>query len=52
MHQASSYDFPCNSDFLISLGAECSYYSDYDPDFVTSENHHSKGLGQVIKGPH
>ena len=31
---------------------ECSYYSDYDPDFVTSEKHPSTVLGQVIKGSH
>ena len=35
--------------FLFLLGDDC---SDYDPDFVTSENYRSKGLGQVIKGSH
>ena len=32
------YDSPCDYEFWFSPGHKCSYDSDYDPDFVTSEN--------------
>lgn len=33
-----AYDFPCHSDFWLSLGHQQSYNSDYDSNSIVSEN--------------